>query len=129
MRPTGNGEPTGATHLEPFGRYTMKTSAILSSLVLLSSIASPAMATEPFRPWLQAHWEVDEGSGLPTQAMSTGSFRPWLQAHWEVDEGSGLPTQAMAFGSFRPWQQAHWEVADEAAPRVDGLAAGDLAGR
>jgi len=80
----------------------MKTASILS-LALLSGLAAPAIASEP--------------------------FRPWLQAHWEVDEGSGLPTPAMAFGSFRPWQQAHWEVADKPASTAAGLAAGDIAGR
>ena len=103
---------------------------LLAGLVLLSGPAPSALAADAFRPWNQAHWEVDEGSGLPTPAMTTGTFRPWIQAHWEVDEGSGLPTPAMTTGTFRPWAQAHWELADE--PASDGNAlptTGELADR
>jgi len=107
----------------------VKTST-LAGLALLLGLAQPALASNAFRPWIQAHWEVDEGDGLPTPAMTSGAFRPWVQAHWEVDEGDGLPTPAMTSGSFRPWVQAHWEVADEPADAAGAVpATGELADR
>ncbi len=102
----------------------------LAGLALLAGLAPSAFATEPFRPWLQAHWEVAESNGLPTPAMKSGVFRPWLQAHWEVAESNGLPTPAMKSGVFRPWLQAHWEVADDPMGTVPTpSAAGELADR
>jgi hypothetical protein len=79
----------------------MKTST-LAGLILLSALAQPAAAAGGFRPWLQAHWEVDEGTGLPTPAMTSGLFRPWVQAHWEVadDVATSVPAAGPATGEF-----------------------------